>query len=266
MTEKLSADIPNTYRFFVPPDLLHGDEVHLTDRTLVHQMERVLRLRSGERVLLLDGMGNSCEVRLTEVGRGKVSGHIEQRGPAHGEPAITLTLYVALLRGERFEWVLQKGTELGVIRFVPVGFARSQGAAQATAQKQSRWQRIIREAAEQSCRGLLPDLAEPQSLETACRSVARDTLALILWEGDGGTTPSLRQVVQARRQSLVGTGESGAGPSLAVFSGPEGGIAPEELTTTTEHGIIPVSLGNRILRAETAPVAAAAAIFYEFDW
>lgn len=263
MPEKPSADIPNTYRFFVPPDLLRGDEVHLTDRTLVHQMERVLRLHPGERVLLLDGMGTGCEVRLTEVGR-KVSGHIEQRGPASGEPAITLTLYVALLRGERFEWVLQKGTELGVTRFVPVRFARSQAAAQATAQKQARWQRIVREAAEQSCRGLLPDLAEPQSLETACQSVASDTLALILWEGDN--TPSLRQVVQARRQSLVESGESGAGPSLAVFSGPEGGIATKELTTTTEHGIIPVSLGNRILRAETAPVAAAAAIFYEFDW
>jgi 16S rRNA (uracil1498-N3)-methyltransferase len=269
MQKKPLADIPNTHRFFVPPGLLHGDEVHLTDRTLVHQMERVLRLRPGERVLLLDGMGTGYEVQLTEVGHGKVSGHIEQRGPAHGEPAITLTLYVALLRGERFEWVLQKGTELGATRFVPVRFAHSQAAAQATAQKQARWQRIVREAAEQSCRGILPDLAEPQSLEAACQSAtSSETLALILWEGDN--TPSLRQVVQARRQALVqavvpGTGP-GAGLSLAVFSGPEGGIAPEELTTTTEHGIIPVSLGNRILRAETAPVAAAAAIFYEFDW
>lgn len=235
------------------PTVITGDTVHLDDAALVHQIGRVLRLHPGDRVLLLDGVGNAYTVLLTEVGRTRVTGSIKQRTEAGGEPRVAVTLYLALLRPERFEWVLQKGTELGVSAFVPVTFAHALPADRADERKLSRWSRIIQEAAEQSCRGCLPRLAAPVSFAEACAQAATSAQACILWEGEA---QPLRTLL---RQSVASP------TSLAVLTGPEGGITPAELTTATEHGIIPVSLGPRILRAETAPIAAIAAIFYELE-
>lgn len=253
----MDSHIPNTHRFFVAPAALASDEVSIHERDLAHQVGRVLRLRPGALVLLLDGAGNACTVRLTEVGRDHVAGQVEQRKQASGEPPFFLTLYVALMRAERFEWVLQKGTELGAGAFVPVVCARSFAHDRPTGQKQHRWQRIVREAAEQSCRARLPTIPPLHSFAEACACAAAAGPAFLLWEGDGTTAvPSLRAAMRARQAHP---------PALALLSGPEGGIAPEELTIAREHGIMPVSLGPRILRAETAPIAAAAAIFYELE-
>jgi 16S rRNA (uracil1498-N3)-methyltransferase len=246
------AMISNTRRFFVPPEALAADEVELADQALAHQIGRVLRLGPGERVLLLDGLGVACAVELTVVERERVAGQVVGRGPAGGEPPVTLTLYLALIRPERFEWALQKAVELGVRRVVPVRFARSLPADRADARKLERWAKIVREAAEQSCRGVLPAVAEPLPLELACAEAASADLALLLWEGEA---PHIAATLRARLPAR----------SIALISGPEGGIAPEELTAAGERGIIPVSLGPRTLRAETAPVAAAAAIMYALE-
>jgi 16S rRNA (uracil1498-N3)-methyltransferase len=243
----------NTYRFFVPPESFSDDEVRVADADLARQLARVLRLGVGDRVMLLDGLGAACEVELTELGRDLVVGRVIERARMV-EPVIDLTLYVAMLRAERFEWVLQKGTELGVRRFVPVQFARSLPADRADGRKAERWRRIIREAAEQSCRGRLPVLAEPLSFAAACVSAASADLALILWEGQA---PPLRDLLRRPGQPPT---------SVAILSGPVGGIAEEELTVANERGIMPASLGSQILRAETAPIAAAAALGYEFSW
>ncbi len=258
----MSTELPpiaNTYRFFVSPDVVQGSTVCITESDLVHQMGRVLRLRAGDRVLLLDGTGLAYVVCLTTVERGRVCGDVVEHSPATGEPSLALTLYVPLLRGERFEWVLQKGTELGVTAFVPVVMQHSLDARQSGGQKHTRWQRIIREAAEQSGRGQVPTLAESLSFDAACAAAAQAPLALVLWGGSAEppNTPLLRTVLR----ECVASDSPPA--SLALLSGPEGGIAPEELTRARSHGMIPVSLGPRILRAETAPIAAAAAIFYE---
>ncbi len=266
----MSADIPNTYRFFVPPDTVGGDSIVLTDAALAHQLGRVLRLRPGSRVLLLDGQGMAYVVTLTELGRERIGGHIEQRLAAGGEPRIEVTLYTGLMRPERFEWVLQKGTELGVTAFVPVLSERSLPAAQASPRKLERWQRIVREAAEQSCRGRLPRLLPPQPWEHACQQAARADLALVLWEAANDDTPAhpLRALLcppAPTSPDFISPQTPAAPASVAVLSGPEGGITQTELTSATGHGIMPTSLGARILRAETAPVVAAAILFYEFD-
>ncbi|MEI7645782.1 MAG: RsmE family RNA methyltransferase [Chloroflexales bacterium] len=234
------------------PASFSGDSVRVPDAELARQLGRVLRLNPGDRVLMLDGEGDACEVELTELGRDLVAGRVLHRTPAV-EPALDLTVYVALLRPERFEWVLQKGTELGVRRFVPVHFARSLPTDRADGRKAERWQRIIREAAEQACRGRLPELAAPLGFADACAAACGAALPIILWEGQA---PHLRELL--RRPGPPP-------PTVAILSGPEGGIAHEELTAATACGIMPASLGSRILRAETAPIAAAAAICYELD-
>lgn len=251
--------IANTHRFFVPTDTLRGDQVLIEDAGLAHQMSGVLRLRAGVHILLLDDSGAEYVVALDEVGRKRVTGRVVEQRAGKGEPRTHLTLFMALLRGERFEWVLQKGTELGVSAFVPVQFARSQGSDRADERKLERWRRIIREAAEQSCRARLPTLVAPIPFAAACTEV-KDDVSLILYEGEA--TP-LRDVVnnfaifQGQEKATLARPER-----LVLVSGPEGGIAPEEITTASEHGMMPVSLGSRILRAETAPIAAAAALLF----
>lgn len=275
-------DIPNTYRFFVPATALAGDTVQLRDAQLVHQIARVLRLAPGHHVLLLDGQGTACVVELTSLGRDDLVGRIVRREHAGGEASISLVLYLAMLRAEKFEWVLQKGTELGVRRFVPVQFARSLAADRADERKLERWRRIIREAAEQSCRGRLPNLAPPVDVASAYREAAAADLSIILWEREA---PHLREALRPVEESASGDLGKGAAcyaptasareslsqknfthpGEIAILSGPEGGITDGELTLAREHGIIPISLGPRILRAETAPIAAISMIMYEND-
>lgn len=239
----------NTYRFFVAPEAFQGDHVQVDDPDLARQLSSVLRLGAGDRVVLLDGHGLLATVELSAITKHGVRGVVAARERAGNEPRLALTLYVGLMRAERFEWVLQKGTELGAVAFVPVQCARSAADGPAGAAKQARWSRIVREAAEQSRRGLLPRLHAPMVWDAACASVVGP--ALLLWEGDGGAP--IRQQLQ---------GHAG-GAQLAIFSGPEGGLSDPERSAAERHGIAPVTLGPRTLRAETAPLVAAAAALYE---
>jgi 16S rRNA (uracil1498-N3)-methyltransferase len=271
----------NTYRFFVDGDALHGREVVIADAELAHQLGVVLRLRVGERVLLLDNSGWQYVAAIEAIDRDRVAARVERKELAGGEPRTKLTLYIALMRPERFEWVLQKGTELGVSSFVPVICERSTiaDADELSERKLDRWRRIVREAAEQSRRGKLPRLAPALFFPAACDQATRRGQALLLWEGAG--VPSLRQVLRgsaelpreqnmkiedrgSRIEDRMVDPRSSAHPfSVALFSGPEGGFAVGEFEAASRYGIIAVTLGPRTLRAETAPLVAASAVLYE---
>jgi 16S rRNA (uracil1498-N3)-methyltransferase len=267
--------ISNTYRFFIETDAIHGRDVLIEDSELSHQIGTVLRLRAGERVLMLDNCGWQYIVALGEIERGHVAGTIERKELADGEPRTKITLYAALMRPERFEWVLQKGTELGVSAFVPLICERSTiaDADALSDHKQERWRRIIREAAEQSRRGKLPRLAPAVLFPAACDQAAQRGTALLLWEGAG--VPSLRQVLHRQGDKEAGRQGERESPllpvslsprlpfSVALFSGPEGGFSAGEFATALRYGMIAVTLGPRTLRAETAPLVATSAILYE---
>jgi 16S rRNA (uracil1498-N3)-methyltransferase len=249
----------NTYRFFVSGDVLHGRDVTIQDPEIAHQLNNVLRLQPGDQVLLLDNTGWQYTISITSIARDRVGGTVERKELAPGEPRTKLTLYVGLMRPERFEWVLQKGTELGVSVFVPMVSERSSvgDASELSERKIERWNKIIREAAEQARRGKLPRLAPPLPFASACEQAAQRTTALLLWEGGG--VPSLRQaLLDAKAQP-----EKNNSFSFALISGPEGGFTSTELEASRDCGIIPVTLGPRTLRAETAPLAAATALLYE---
>ena len=247
----------NTYRFFVPAAAIQGSEVQIDDAELAHQMTNVLRLGAGDEVLLLDNSGWQYSVVLRELGRKGVSGSISQRELAPGEPRTQITLYLALMRPERFEWALQKATELGVRRFVPFtsAFTAIGDAGDLSERKIERWRKIIREAAEQSRRGMLPELAPVQPFERVCAEATQTGPALFLWEGNGA---------QSLRQALTAF-QTHAGNQLSIVSGPEGGFSESERAAAEGAGLLPVTLGPRTLRAETAPIVAASAILYQLD-
>ncbi len=246
----------NTFRFFVAPTVIQGEQVDIDEPGLAHQIAHVLRLQAGDHITLLDNSGWEYTVALASLGRQRVVGHVEERRQTRGEPRTELRLYVALLKGDRFEWILQKGAELGVSGFVPLVCERGvvdEVAVRGT--KLERWERIIREAAEQSRRGRLPELHSPQRFEAACEETAQ-AQALLLWEGQGA--PGLSDILASGAKAAI------PNRPIALFSGPEGGWSDDELATALMYNITQVSLGPRTLRAETAPLAAAAAIFYEF--
>lgn len=230
------------HRFFVPPETLAADTLRLPD-DVAHQVAHVLRLHAGERVVLLGG-GLEHEVELVAVARSGVTVRVVATRPATGEPRLRLTLCPALLKADKFEWVLQKCTELGVAAFQPVISARCVSDA-ASARKMARWQRIVQEAAEQSGRGIVPPVAEPIALDKLPVEAAIATL--------------MAYEQEHRRGLRAALAEAATGGALVLVVGPEGGFTPDEVERFCARGAQAVSMGLRILRAETACVAAVAA-------
>ena len=240
------------HRFFISPDQMRGPLVRFDDAQ-AHQMRRVLRLRPGARVLALDGAGFQYEVALEEVSDSRTTGLIAARAPATGEPRVRLTLFQSLLQRDKFEWVLQKGTEIGVAAFVPVITRRSlvRDTDDVGEAKLGRWRRIIKEAAEQSGRGVLPRLIGPLPFDAAAPEAWMNQRTLIAWEHEPQRT--VRDVLGGLRDVT----------HVALFIGPEGGYEAAEVAEAAEYGAIPVTLGRRVLRTETAAVVAAALVLYE---
>jgi 16S rRNA (uracil1498-N3)-methyltransferase len=259
------------HRFFVTPDAIRAGQATLSG-PVAHQIARVLRLRRGDHIVLLDDSGLEYTFELQVVDPEQVKARALRRETAAGEPQTQITLYQALLKGERFEWVLQKGTELGITGFVPLLCERNVVRDPAVAEKKGkRWRAIIREAAEQSHRGRLPRLELPLPFGEACRQAgAAAGLALLAWEGEtsSGLKETLREGAGSDQQPSVAV-KTANGPDrpfrsdVQLLVGPEGGFTPGEVELARTHSIRAITLGRRILRAETAGIVAAAAVLYE---
>jgi 16S rRNA (uracil1498-N3)-methyltransferase len=244
------------HRFFVSPEAFQRQPVVLTGDQ-AHQVRRVLRLRLGERVTLLDGQGRAGEAMLIALDDSTAKFQLVSAENVDTEPGVHITLYQAALKGERFGWALQKGTEIGVSRFVPLVCERNVvDDLDAVDDKRERWLRIIQEAAEQSGRTRLPELMAAQLFGQGVQegpSADEPLLRLIPWEAEQGV--HLRDILKGCNL--------GPGWRIQVFVGPEGGLTEQEIALARRYGIKPVSLGARVLRAETAGLVAAAAILYE---
>jgi len=243
------------HRFFIPPEWLTGGAVAIAGPQ-AHQIARVLRMHPGDRLVVLDDSGWEFEVHLLAVQPDLVRGEVVARRLAGGEPHTLITLYQGMLKSDHFELVLQKGTELGIVEFVPLITARTVASDRdAPGKKRARWQSIIQEAAEQSRRGRKPVLRSAMPFAQACEEASRSTgLKLLPWEEEGQT--SLRGALRA-------AGATGRETAVHLFVGPEGGFTRDEVALARGYGLLPVTLGRRILRAETAGLVAAAAILYE---
>jgi 16S rRNA (uracil1498-N3)-methyltransferase len=240
-------------RFFVAADWLEKEEVTITG-PLVHRLRNVLRLNAGAHVILLDNSGWEHEMEITSVSSQRIEGQVVHKSLATAEPRTKITLYQALLKLNKFEWVLQKGTELGLVGFVPIISERCiiGSLEDISNTKVERWWRILMEGAEQSRRGRMPTLRAATVFSSACEEAARGGLTLIPWEEEG--EQSLNSVLRAEEQPPF---------SINLFIGPEGGFTPQEVAQAQRYGAVPITLGPRILRAETAGLVAATAILYE---
>jgi 16S rRNA (uracil1498-N3)-methyltransferase len=240
-------------RFFVAPECINGDTVTLSG-DVSYRLSRVLRSRRGDRIIVLDGSVSECHVTLESVRPEEVVGVITRRVPTTADPAVWITIYQGVLKADKFELVLQKGTELGVSAFVPMSCYRSvPRESKAAVNRSVRWRKIMTEAAEQSRRGRIPDLKDLVDFQGACDHV--DGFAIIPSERE--TNTGLKSALsQARRPD-------GSLSKISIFIGPEGGFTPEEVEYARERDVIPVTLGRRVLRAETAGLVTASAILYD---
>ena len=243
------------HRFFIPPEWLTGSAAAIAGPQ-AHQIARVLRMRPGDRLVVLDDSGWEFEVHLLEVQPERVRGEVVSRRLANGEPHTRITLYQGMLKSDHFEFVLQKGTELGIVQFVPLVTARTVALDRgAPGKKHPRWQSIIQEAAEQSQRGRKPVLRPAMPFAQACEEASRSAgFKLLPWEEE-----NLASLRSALRASAPPDREA----TVHLFIGPEGGFTRDEVDLARGYGLLPVTLGRRILRAETAGLVAAAAILYE---
>lgn len=204
------------------------------------------RARPGMIVTIVDAAGEMWRARLTEFSENGGSLVPFQRAPRPLESLLQLTVYQALPEKERFELILEKLTELGVTRIVPFISRHSSTPEERDAkqQKSHRWPEVLRRAAVQCRRGMIPELGPCLPLADAFLSAQKSDLRLVLYEGEG--TILLKKVLETSKEG-----------SVALMIGPEGGFAPVEVSEARLHGFLPVSLGPRILRTETAAISAA---------
>ena len=243
------------HRFFISDKDIESGRVIITG-SRVHQIRDVLRMKTGDEIIVLDNTGFEYQVSLTNISPKEVVGKVVAKKQSYTEPRTKIALYQSLLNREKFELVLQKCTEVGVTSFVPVIAERSiiRKLEKITLQKLTRFESIITEAAEQSGRGKIPKLKRPISMTQAVSQLEDYDFCLV--GSAQKECASLKQVLRKTTSKPV---------NIALFIGPEGGFSDKELEILESSGVLAFSLGERILRTETAAVIASGIILYELE-
>ncbi len=237
-------------RFFVEPTALLSDSPTLTGENAQHA--KVLRLKEGEEVLLCDGMGRECLCAVTGYGSGYVDLKVLERRDSTSEAAVQVSVYMAFAKSDKLEHVIQKATELGAYEIVAFPSSRcvSRPDEKSLKKKVERWQKIAASAAEQSGRGLIPQVRTVSSYAEALSQAAAAHKALMFYENEHAVTLKM-----ALSQSPYKT--------VSLLTGPEGGLEEREVEQARNAGLQVCTLGRRILRCETAPLCALSAVMYD---
>lgn len=237
-------------KFFVHPQDIVGKKITLTGEDEKH-IKMVLRAKEGEELTLCDGAGTDYRCRILSLEQG-VETEILSAAACETEPYTQITLYQGLPKADKMEWIIQKCVELGVDRIVPVATERTiVKLEKKEGRKLERWQKIAEAAAKQSGRGKIPCVGPSVlTFAQAAAEAAKMDGALIPYEKEEHC--GIRTFVQR-----------GMGRHIGVFIGPEGGFSEMEIQMAEESGILPVTLGKRILRTETAGMVAIALLLYE---
>ncbi|MFA6550676.1 MAG: RsmE family RNA methyltransferase [Candidatus Gracilibacteria bacterium] len=239
------------HRFFIfQPDVVSDEKVLITSEELCHQFFNVLRFKVGEKIMILDNSGEEYLVELLEISKKEVVGKVLEKRKNNAEAKIKICLYQAIQKSpEKFEMVLQKGTEVGVSEFVPLITKRTE---RESLHKLPRLERILKESAEQSGRGIIPVLKEPVKTQKLLENLIKS----------GGKSAELnKKVVHVLAHPEAEKTLKDVSKILAdgveqinVYIGPEGGFTEQEIESAKEAGFILLNVGPRVLRSETAGI------------
>ena len=237
-------------RFFVDPSDMQSNFISLSGENASHA--RVLRLRAGEQVLLCDGQGQECLCTVSDVNPDQISLVVNSRKESDSEPVVKACVYMAFSKGDKFEHVVQKATELGAYEIVAFPSARcvSKPDEKSLNKKIERWQKIAASAAEQAGRGIVPQVVVLKSYSDAIKRATEADLAVLFYENERATT--LQMALNSQTYSTI-----------SLLTGPEGGLEEKEVKQAMDAGMRVCTLGSRILRCETAPLCALSAVMYQ---
>lgn len=233
--------------FYAPPENISPNRLQITGDELVH-LSRVVRKKVRDVIEVVDGQGNLYTAVITQITGHIAAAEIQKRSRFVGEPNFQLTLAQAIPKSNRFDWVIEKGTEIGVVNFIPLLTEFS--IAEATAHRQRRWQKIAIAAMKQCGRSMLPRIFPAQSLQEVIQK--RDMLTIGLVAENRTGAKNLSALALSLKSQLTQY------KSAIIIIGPEGGLSSEELEMTRNNGFHCFTLGPRRLRSETAGIVSAA--------
>lgn len=238
--------------FYVEPDRIRDGRIEISGPLYKH-IVHVRRCRKGDTIRVIDGTSREYQARIEECRDKSCIAAILEVKERQCEPPVSLTLYQAMIKANRFEIILEKSAELGVSKIVPLCCERTiAGSTDPGKEKMKRWQKILSSAAGQSGRAKIPDLSPVMSFDEALRQHTEELL--LIFSPNAESSPLKKVIGPAQRITSAG-----------VLIGPEGGFSNEEIRKATSAGAMEVYLGPRILRAETAAIASAAIVLYELE-
>ena len=250
-------------RFFVNPSDIDGRHIYITDKSDLHHIKKVLRLRKGDEVDISDGESWEYRAVIEETNEFEAVLSILDKQKFGREPEVRITLYQGIPKGSKMEDIIRKSVELGVFRIVPVFMERTVAVDKGNSSKKlERWQKISDEAVKQCRRGIIPKVEAPLSFSEMVDEIGEYQLVVFPYENEEEKTikPFLRENIEKIKEksdeSLKNT---------AIIIGPEGGFSDKEASMLADCGIYGVSLGKTILRTETAGPAAIAMTMYELE-
>ncbi|HYE81185.1 MAG TPA: 16S rRNA (uracil(1498)-N(3))-methyltransferase [Clostridia bacterium] len=242
------------HRFFIKRENIRKGGITLEGEDVKH-ISRVLRLQPGDKLVLCDGEGTDYITAIESIDKYSVKTMIINKETSKGESGIDVILYQGIPKSTKMDLIIQKCTEMGIRRIVPVYTARTVVRLESEKdekKKVERWTKIAEEAAKQSGRGVIPTVDMPVSLQEAFEDAAELDAVIVPYEQEESIS-----VKEALSKDKVG--------SIGFFIGPEGGFEASEMLAAKKMGALPVTLGSRILRTETAGVVVLACIMYEYD-
>lgn len=242
------------HRFYIDSSAEGCDEITITGDDVVH-ITRVLRLGEGDEIIVCDCVGYDCLCKVVRTSKDEVTAKVQSREKNNAEANIDITVYQGVPKGDKLDTVVQKCVELGAVRIVPVAMKRCVAVIKDPAKKAQRLQKIAHEAAKQCGRARVPRVDCVMSFADALADASGADLRLLPYEAE--KMSSIKNVLR----------QSNDVKNISIFIGPEGGFDPSEVELAKDRGFSVVSMGPRILRTETAPLAAITAVMYELgDW
>lgn len=247
-------------RYFVSTEQMKEKEIEIIGDD-AHHLKRVLRAKSGLKIIVSDGESNEVLAQVEQIEDDRVIAVPLERLHASGEPAVEVWIAQSLPKGEKFETVVQKCTELGASRIIPFRSARTvvRYDEKKLSKKRVRWQKIAKEAAEQSHRSKIPTIEWPIEWEELLQQVP-NTNALLCYEQEHS-----KGLKTALQNDIRHKGKGADNVPFLIIIGPEGGLTESEVEEASAAGCISVHLGRRILRTETAAMVALTCVMYEHE-
>ncbi|MBX2808804.1 MAG: 16S rRNA (uracil(1498)-N(3))-methyltransferase [Cellvibrionaceae bacterium] len=239
-------------RIYTPQALNPGSEITLED-TAAHHIATVLRSKRGRPVVLFNGLGGEYCANITDISKKKVALTVTSYTDKNTESALTVELGICLIKYDRFDWLIQKATELGVNKITPMvsEFTDIKLPPERVEKKHRHWQEVMINACEQSGRTVLANIEKPTTL-TNWLTNTQSECKLVLHPAATNTIGDIKKI----------SGKNTA--AIALLIGPEGGLSQTEIQQAQNSQFTPVDLGPRILRAETAPLAALSILQYQY--